>query len=77
MFSGVITLAIRWTNLGLTDARRAVPFGMYNANSKVWWRRDNGLGLFFSALVPVKGNVYATAHKFILDNQCLTLQILF
>jgi hypothetical protein len=33
-------------NLDLADARRKLPAQMHNAN-KVWWRRNNGLGLFF------------------------------
>jgi hypothetical protein len=35
------------TNLGLADARRMLPTRMRSANCKVWWRRNNGLGLFF------------------------------
>jgi hypothetical protein len=34
---------------------------MHSANCKVWWRRNNGLGLFF--IVPVKGNLNPTAYK--------------
>ena len=49
MFSGV-----RRTNLGLTDARRTLPAQKHSANCKVWWRRNNGLGLFgLGPLVPV------------------------
>lgn len=35
--------------------------GMQSANSNVWWRRDNSLGL--SHLVPVKGNVNSTTYR--------------
>ncbi len=38
-------LAIWWTNLGLGDARRLLPTSIHSAYCKVWWRRDNGLGL--------------------------------
>ena len=56
-------------NLGLVDASRTQPNGMQSANSKVWWRRDNELGPVFQGLgplVPVKGDINATAQKDIL-----------
>jgi hypothetical protein len=37
-------LAVQWTNLGLADAKRALPALMHSAYFKVW--RNNGLGLF-------------------------------
>jgi arginine repressor len=40
-------LAVQQTNLGLADARRMLPAPMHSANCKVWWRRNNDLGLFF------------------------------
>ena len=50
-FSGVINHAspsgCLTTNLGLADARRTLPDRMHSVNCKVWWRRNNGLGLFF------------------------------
>ena len=49
--------------LGLAHARGTLPTEMRRANSKVWWRSDNGLGLV--PLVPVMVNV--TAFKDILD----------
>ena len=62
-------LAVWQMNLGLADARRTLPTGMHRANSKVWWRWNNGLVLFFSGfglcpLVPVKGNVNSIARHF-------------
>ena len=61
--------------LGLADARRTLPTRMHSANSKVWWRRDNELNCFsgfgLDSLVPVKGNVNATAYKDILDILCV------
>ena len=36
-----------WTNLGFADARRTFSPRTRSANYNVWWRRDNGLGLFF------------------------------
>ena len=48
---------------------------MHRANCKVWWRSNNVLGLFFMVrvgpLVPVKGNLTATAHNDILDDSAL------
>lgn len=32
--------------LGLVDIMRMLPSGMHCAKSKVWWRRDDGLGLY-------------------------------
>ena len=34
-------------HLGLADTRRTLPARMHSANCKVWWRRNNGLWLFF------------------------------
>ena len=34
-------------NLGLADARRTLHAQMHSAICKVWWMRNNGLGLFF------------------------------
>ena len=66
-------LVVQRTNLGLADAWRTLPARMHSANCKVWWRRNNGLGLFFrlGPLVPVKGNLNATAYNDILANSVL------
>ena len=40
-------LAVRRINLGLADARTTLPTRIHRANCKDWWRRNNGLGLFF------------------------------
>ena len=40
-------LEVRQTSLVLVNARRTLPTQMHGANCKVWWRRNNGLGLFF------------------------------
>jgi hypothetical protein len=39
-------IEVQQTNLGLADARRTLPAWMHSAICKVWWRRNNGLGLF-------------------------------
>ena len=41
------TMAVRRTNLGLSDARRTLPAPLHSANCTVWWRRNHSLGLFF------------------------------
>ena len=40
-------LAVRWASLGLVDAGRTLPAWLHCANCEVWWRGDNGMGLFF------------------------------
>jgi hypothetical protein len=62
-------LAVQQMNLGLADARRTQPAPVHNANCKVWWMRNNGLGL--GPLVPLKGNINATAYNDILDDSGL------
>ena len=69
-------LAVRRTNLGLADARRTLPDRMHSANCKVWWRRNNGLGLFFMDRARplrglLKGNLNATVSNNILDDSVL------
>jgi hypothetical protein len=39
-------LAVRRANLGLADNRRTLPAPMHSVNCKVWWKRNNGVGLF-------------------------------
>jgi hypothetical protein len=45
---------------------------MHSGNCKVWWKSNNGLGLFFKVWldpsVSVKGNINATAYNYILDD---------
>jgi hypothetical protein len=62
-------------NLVLADGMRTLPAPLHSVNCKVWWRRNNGLGLFFmvrsSPLVPVKGSLIAKAYNYILDDSVL------
>jgi hypothetical protein len=64
-----------WQSNGLADARKTLPAPMHSAKCKVWWKRNNGLGLFFmvrlSPLVPVEGNLNATAYNDIVDDSVL------
>ena len=39
-------------NLGLADARRTCLPECVVSNCKVWWRWNNGLGLFFMVQAP-------------------------
>ena len=47
LWSDETHLVVRWTNMGLADARRTLPARKHSANCKVWWMRNNGLRLFF------------------------------
>ena len=73
--SGVMNHASPSGSRGLADARRTQHAPMHNAKCKVWWRRNNGLGLFFMVrlglLVPVKGNLNARAYNDIIDDSML------
>ena len=42
-----VSMAVRRTNLGLTDARRTLPAPMHSATCKVWWKINNDLMVFF------------------------------
>ena len=60
--------------MGLANARRTLPTGMHGANSKIRWRRDNGLGLLsrvWSRPLSSSEDVDAAAYKDILDNYML------
>ena len=51
-FSGVLNIRFTIWQSGvriwvLTDSRSTLPAPMHSANCKVWWMRNNGLGLFF------------------------------
>ena len=71
----VYHLAVERLNLGLADARRTLPAWIHSADCKVWWRRNNGLGMFFmvriGSLVLVKGNLNVTAYNDSLDGSVL------
>jgi hypothetical protein len=48
VFSGVVNHAsLSGSPMGLVDARVTLPDPMHTAYCKVWWKRNNGLGLFF------------------------------
>jgi hypothetical protein len=65
---------VKLTSIGLWSSRNAFSRGMNQFGGcqenitcpkcKVWWKRNNGLGLFFivwaGPLVPVKGNLNTT-----------------
>jgi hypothetical protein len=59
----------------LADARIKLPATMHSVSWKFWWRRNNGLGLFFMVLarplVSVKGHFYVTAYNDILGDSVL------
>ncbi len=42
LWSDKSCLAVWWSSLGLADAENITGL---NANCKVWWRRDSGMGL--------------------------------
>ena len=52
--SGVMNYALPSGSLmdesGFADARRMLPAPKNSANCKVWWKRNNGLRLFFMVL---------------------------
>lgn len=45
--STLLCLAVWWMSLSLAHARGTLPVWLCHANSRVWWRRDNTVGLFF------------------------------
>ena len=59
----------------LVDARRTLQAQMHSANCKVWWRRNNGLWLFFMVrarpLSSSEGNLNTTTYNDILDDSVL------
>ena len=60
--------------LCLVDARKTLHARMHSANCKVWWRRNNGLGLFFMVRArPLgsRGNLNATTYNDILNDSLL------
>ncbi len=75
--STLLCFAVWWSSLGLADARRTLLAWLQCANCKVWWRKDNGMGWFTRAgigiLLPVKGNLNASAYQDILENDVLPI----
>jgi hypothetical protein len=57
------------------DARRMLPARMHSVHCKVWWSRNNGLGLFFMLwarpLSSSEGKSYATEYNYVLDDSVL------
>ncbi len=68
----VLCLAVWRASLGLADARRMLSIWLHCANCKVYWVKNNNMGLFLKVgqgpLHPMKGNPNASTYWGIVDN---------